>query len=83
MAVIGVAAKCGEPVASIVVRRAGAQPTTEAIVAHSVTLIASYKKPRHLVFVDAPPLLQSGKMDKIGPRKQIAKAANEKEGEAS
>jgi acyl-CoA synthetase (AMP-forming)/AMP-acid ligase II len=65
------------------VPRAGAQPTTEAIVAHSVTLIASYKKPRHLVFVDAPPLLQSGKVDKIGLRKQIAKAANEKQGEAS
>ena len=83
VAVIGVAAKWGATVAAIVVPRAGAQPTTEAIVGHGVTLIASYKKPRHLVFVDAPPPLQSGEVDKIGLRKQIAKAANEKQGEAS
>jgi hypothetical protein len=33
--------------------------------------------------VDALPLLENGKVDKIGLRKQIAKAANEKQGEAS
>ncbi len=68
---------------AIVVPRAGTQPTTESIVAHSVTLIASYKKPRHVVFVDALPLLQSGKVDKISLRKQFAKAANEKQGETA
>jgi hypothetical protein len=46
VAVIGVAdPKWGEMVGAIVVPCAGAQPTTEAIVAHDVTLIASYKKP--------------------------------------
>jgi acyl-CoA synthetase (AMP-forming)/AMP-acid ligase II len=83
VAVIGAAAKWGETVAAIVVPRAGSQPTTEAIVAHGVPPVASYKKPRHLVFVDALPPLQSGKADKIGLRKQIAKAANEKQGEVS
>ena len=82
VAVIGVAdPKWGETVMAIVVPRAGTQPTTELIIAHSVALIASYKKPRHVVFVDALPLLQSGKVDKISLRKQFAKTANEKQGE--
>jgi len=72
VAVIGVPdPKWGETVMAVVVPKAGSAPTADAIVAHTVTLIASYKKPRHIVFVEALPLLQSGKIDKISLRKQF------------
>jgi acyl-CoA synthetase (AMP-forming)/AMP-acid ligase II len=45
--------KWGETLMAIIVPRAGRQPTKESIIAHSVTLIASYKKPHRVVFVDA------------------------------
>ncbi len=52
VAVIGVAdEKWGEAVMAVVVVRPGASATVEEIVEHCRTMIASYKKPRHVVFV--------------------------------
>ncbi|ASG22225.1 class I adenylate-forming enzyme family protein [Nitrospirillum viridazoti] len=75
VAVIGVPdPKWGETVMAIIVPKAGTAPTADAIITHSQTLIASYKKPRHVVFVPALPLLPSGKVDKISLRRQYATA---------
>lgn len=73
VAVIGVPDdKWGETVMAVIVPKAGCQPTDQSIVSHCVKLIASYKKPRHVVFVADLPLLQSGKVDKITLRKAYA-----------
>jgi acyl-CoA synthetase (AMP-forming)/AMP-acid ligase II len=75
VAVIGVPdLRWGETVMAVIVPRAGEEPTAESIIAHCVRLIASYKKPRHIVFTEALPLLQSGKIDKIALRKKFANA---------
>ena len=72
VAVIGVPDdKWGEAVMAVIVPRAGAIPDADAIIAHSASLIARYKKPRHIRFVDALPLLSSGKIDKIALRAQF------------
>ena len=72
VAVIGVPdEKWGEAVMAVVVPRAGTRPSEDSIVAHCVSMIASYKKPRRIAFVDVLPLLQSGKIDKISLRKQF------------
>lgn len=64
-AVIGVANdRWGEAVCAVVVLRPGTAATEEELIAHTATLIASYKKPRSVVFTDALPMLPSGKIDK-------------------
>ncbi len=66
VAVIGVAdEKWGEAVMAVVVVRPGASATAEEIVEHCRTQIASYKKPRHVVFADEIVKLPSGKIDKV------------------
>ncbi len=54
----------GEIVCAVVVPVAGAAATAEALAAHCQSLIASYKKPRKVVFVDELPRMVSGKVDK-------------------
>jgi acyl-CoA synthetase (AMP-forming)/AMP-acid ligase II len=54
---------------AVVVTRPGAAVTADTIVAHCRTLIASYKKPRHVVFVDEIVKLPSGKIDKVRLRR--------------
>jgi acyl-CoA synthetase (AMP-forming)/AMP-acid ligase II len=64
-AIIAVAdAQWGEAVRAVVVLRTGAQATGEELIAHCRTLIASYKKPRSVVFVQDLPKLHNGKIDK-------------------
>ena len=46
-------------------RRTGIDVTAQALVEHCRTRIASYKKPRHVVFVDEIVKLPSGKIDKV------------------
>jgi long-chain acyl-CoA synthetase len=62
--VIGIPdAKWGEAIHAIIVPRAGANLTAEAVVAHCHTQIAGYKCPRSVEFRDAPlPLSGAGKI---------------------
>jgi acyl-CoA synthetase (AMP-forming)/AMP-acid ligase II len=70
VAVIGVPdAKWGESVLACVVAEPGAVVGEADIVAHAATLIASYKKPKRVVFLDALPALPSGKIDKMALRR--------------
>jgi acyl-coenzyme A synthetase/AMP-(fatty) acid ligase len=47
-----------------VVLRVTAKPSADDLIAHVRSLIASYKKPRTIEFVDALPRLFNGKIDK-------------------
>jgi acyl-CoA synthetase (AMP-forming)/AMP-acid ligase II len=72
-AVVGVPdAHWGEAVKAIVVRRAGAALDAAALVAHARGLIASYKCPKSVEFVDDLPRLGSGKVDKRALRERFA-----------
>ncbi|RJG40857.1 long-chain-fatty-acid--CoA ligase [Mesorhizobium sp. DCY119] len=73
VAVIGAPdAKWGEAVMAIVVLRPGNSATAVQLIEHCRTLIASYKKPRHVVFVDEIAKLPSGKVDKVRLRSLYA-----------
>jgi acyl-CoA synthetase (AMP-forming)/AMP-acid ligase II len=61
--------KWGEAVMAIVVAKPGASVEAEEIVEHCRTQIASYKKPRHVIFVEEIVKLPSGKIDKVRLRK--------------
>jgi acyl-CoA synthetase (AMP-forming)/AMP-acid ligase II len=64
-AVIGVPdTTWGESVMAYVVRAAGAELSADELVAHCRRQIASYKKPRHIEFIDALPRMFHGKIDK-------------------
>ena len=62
----------GEAVCAVVVPRPGATVTAEQVVATSREHLASYKKPRHVVVVDALPRNTSGKVMKHVLRDQVA-----------
>jgi acyl-CoA synthetase (AMP-forming)/AMP-acid ligase II len=67
-AVIGVPHdRWGETVKAVLVAK-GAPPSQDDIIAHCRTLIAGYKLPRIIEFVDALPLLATGKVNKIALR---------------
>ena len=77
VAVIGVPhEKWGEAVAAVVVTRPGAEVTAADLIAHCRTLIAGYKRPQSVVFVDELPRLPSGKITKVELRKQFAQPLN-------
>ena len=68
-AVIGVPHdKWGETVHAVVSKRAGHSLTAEELIEHCRSLIASYKKPTAVTFLDALPKLDSGKIDKFALR---------------
>jgi acyl-CoA synthetase (AMP-forming)/AMP-acid ligase II len=54
----------GESVKAFVVARPGAAPSAEDLIAHCRSVIASYKKPRSVEFVEALPRSFNGKVDK-------------------
>lgn len=69
VAVIGVKDdRWGEAVRAIVVLRAGQTATEAELVEHCKTQIASYKKPKSVLFVDELPRLPSGKINKVALR---------------
>lgn len=65
-AVIGVPdERWGESVKAFVVLKSGASASADEIIEHCRSLIASYKKPRSVEFVESLPRLPNGKIDKI------------------
>lgn len=75
VAVIGVPdAQWGESVAAYVVVRPGAGLTAVEIVAHCRLHLASYKKPRHVVFVDSLPRGTTNKVAKTRLRQLWSEA---------
>lgn len=72
-AVIGVAdEKWGEAVCAVVVLRAEQSPSEQELIEHSKSLIASYKKPKKVLFVDDIPKLPTGKINKVALRESVA-----------
>jgi acyl-CoA synthetase (AMP-forming)/AMP-acid ligase II len=73
-AVVGLPdAKWGEIVCAVVTVKAGAAaPTEEALIDHVKTLIASYKKPKKVLFAEELPKLPTGKINKVALREQVA-----------
>ena len=70
-AVVGVPdAVYGEAVAAFVQPRVGARPDAQALIAHCRALLAGYKKPRHVVLVEALPRNSLGKVIKSELRKR-------------
>lgn len=57
-------AEWGESVKACVVTREGAKTSEQELIEHCRSLIASYKKPRSVDFIDALPRLFNGKTDK-------------------
>ncbi|MFI4976837.1 MAG: long-chain fatty acid--CoA ligase, partial [Caulobacterales bacterium] len=62
----------GELVVAVVCTRLGENVTPEELIAHCRAQIASYKKPRQVVFIDALPKNASGKVLKRELRDRIA-----------
>ena len=72
-AVIGVPdSDFGEAVMAYVVAKEGALPAEDALIEHCRQHIASYKKPRHIRFVDALPRNATGKIAKHRLREPAA-----------
>ena len=68
-AVVGVPdERWGEAVKAVVVPRAGAVLTLADVQTHCRAWLAGYKKPTHLVVVDALPRAANGKIDKLALR---------------
>ena len=65
--------KWGEAVCAIVILKKDQKLTAEDVIKHAQTLIASYKKPKKVVFVNDIPKLPSGKVNKVELRKLYAK----------
>jgi len=73
-AVIGIAdVKWGEAVCAVVVLLPGKVATVDSLIAHTRTLIASYKRPRVVRFVSELPKLPSGKVNKMALRSTFSK----------
>lgn len=64
--------KWGEAVTAVVVVRPGHELAEDALVAHCRTLVAGYKRPRRVIFVEAIPTLPSGKINKPALRVEVA-----------
>ncbi len=76
VAVIGVAdPRWGEAVHAVAVRAADSDVSESALIAHCRSLIAAYKCPKSIEFVDALPRLPSGKVSKVALRVREAAAS--------
>jgi acyl-CoA synthetase (AMP-forming)/AMP-acid ligase II len=61
----------GEAVVAFVVRKPSQDATAEHIISHVRELIASYKRPREVRFVDMLPKLPNGKVEKFKLRREL------------
>jgi len=74
--VVGVPdAHWGEAVKAVVVRHSGSQLTEAELIGHARGMIAAYKCPKSVAFVEALPLLATGKVDKRGLRERYNRQA--------
>jgi acyl-CoA synthetase (AMP-forming)/AMP-acid ligase II len=73
--------KWGEKVVAVVCLREGATASEEELIAFTRERIASYKKPKHVVFIDVLPKNASGKVLKRELRDAIASGEVELSGE--
>ena len=72
-AVIGVAdPKWGEAVCAVVSLRGGSKVTEEELINYCSDNIASYKKPKKIIFMDSLPKFASGKINKLDLRARYA-----------
>ena len=62
----------GEAVCAVVVRRPGVEVEADDLVDHARSRLAGFKKPRHVLFVDALPVNASGKIVKAELRRMAA-----------
>jgi fatty-acyl-CoA synthase len=67
--------KWGEKVVAVVCLREGASASEAELIAFCRERIASYKKPKHVVFIDVLPKNASGKVLKRELRDQVASGA--------
>jgi fatty-acyl-CoA synthase len=73
VAVVGVPdEQWGESVAAYIVRHPGSQLLAAEVIEHCRANLASYKKPRHVVFVDSLPRTTVNKVSKDTLRKQFS-----------
>ncbi len=73
VAVVGVPDETyGEAVAAFVEPRAGGRPSAEGLIEHCKARLASYKKPKHVFFVESLPKNSTGKVLKTELRKLAA-----------
>jgi acyl-CoA synthetase (AMP-forming)/AMP-acid ligase II len=63
--------KWGESVHAVVVLRKGASAGADELIAHCKQLIASYKCPKSVAFIDELPRLATGKINKLQLRTQL------------
>jgi acyl-CoA synthetase (AMP-forming)/AMP-acid ligase II len=59
----------GEAICAVVVPTAGQTPSAEMLITHARAHLAGFKRPRHVVFVDAIPLTSNGKVSKDAVRR--------------
>lgn len=65
VAVIGIPdARWGEAVMACVIRREGSAIASTALIAHARTILAAYKVPKRIEFMESFPLVPSGKVSK-------------------
>jgi acyl-CoA synthetase (AMP-forming)/AMP-acid ligase II len=74
-AVIGVPdVRWGEKVTAVIVTTAGVRVSAEELIAHCRTLIASYKVPKTVHFVESLPMTATGKVLKRAVRDQFGRS---------
>jgi acyl-CoA synthetase (AMP-forming)/AMP-acid ligase II len=75
VAVVGVPDEYwGEAICAVVVVRPGAAPSPQDLIGHVRESISAFKRPRHVVFVDALPMTSNGKIAKGRVREQARDA---------
>jgi acyl-CoA synthetase (AMP-forming)/AMP-acid ligase II len=69
VAVVGVPDEYwGEAICAVVVSRADRSPSPEVLIAPARARVAAFKRPRHVLFVDALPTTTNGKVAKDAVR---------------